>query len=202
MINERGGNDPANVVLANCRWDPSLNGLDLGEVLTVRETEITMHNAAELIMDLEYAGGCSAVYHAMSIEDVDRIMLHPKTMIASDGGVIVPGVGVPHPRNYGAFARVLGHFSRERGLLPLSTAIYKMTRMPADRINLADRGRIEIGAYADISVFDAATIIDTATFADPHQYAEGVQHVFINGKPVLLNASMTGERPGRVLRSQ
>jgi dihydroorotase/N-acyl-D-amino-acid deacylase len=202
MINERGGNDPANVVLANCRWDPSLNGLDLGEVLTLRETEVTMHNAAELIMDLEYAGGCSAVYHAMSIEDVDRIMLHPKTMIASDGGVIVPGVGVPHPRNYGAFARVLGHFSRERGLLPLSTAIYKMTRMPADRINLADRGRIEVGAYADISVFDAATIIDTATFADPHQYAEGVHHVFVNGIAVLLDGQMTGARSGRVLRAQ
>jgi dihydroorotase/N-acyl-D-amino-acid deacylase len=202
MINERGGNDPANVVLANCRWDTSLNGLNLTEVLTLRDTEVTMENAAELVMDLQSAGGCSAVYHAMSMQDVDRIMLHPKTMIASDGGIIVPGVGVPHPRNYGTFARVLGHFSRERGLLPLWSAIHKMTRMPADRIGLADRGRIEIGAFADISVFDAAKIIDAATFEDPHQYAEGVHHVFVNGTAVLLEGRMTGARPGRVLRSQ
>ncbi len=201
MINERGGNDPSKVVLANCQWDPSLDGLDLSEVLRLRETEVTMENAAELIMDLEQAGGCSVVYHAMSMQDVDEIMLHPKTMIASDGGIIVPGVGVPHPRNYGTFARVLGHFSRERQLLPLWTAVHKMTRMPADRIGLADRGRIEVGAYADISVFDPETIIDAATFENPHQYAEGVHHVFVNGEAALLDGVMTGERPGRVLRS-
>ena len=129
-------------------------------------------------------------------------MQHPKTMVASDGGIIVPGVGVPHPRNYGAFARVLGHYVRERGLLPLSTAIYKMTRMPADRINITDRGRIEVGVMADITVFDPATITDKATFKDPHQYAEGVRHVFVNGQPALLNGEMTGARPGRILKAR
>jgi dihydroorotase/N-acyl-D-amino-acid deacylase len=202
MINERGGNDPANVVLANCRWDPSLNGLNLSEVMSLREIDVTMENAAELIMDLQSAGGCSCVYHAMSMQDVDRIMLHSKTMIASDGGITAPGVGVPHPRNYGTFARVLGHFSRERGMLPLSTAIHKMTRMPADRIGLSNRGRIEVGAFADISVFDAGKIIDKATFEDPHQYAEGVHHVFVNGTAVMLDGGMTGARTGRVLRAQ
>jgi N-acyl-D-amino-acid deacylase len=136
------------------------------------------------------------------MQDVDRIMLHPKTMVASDGGIIAPGFGVPHPRNYGTFARVLGHFSIERGLLPLSTAIHKMTRMPADRIDLAERGRIEVGAYADIAVFDPDLIIDKATFENPHQYAEGVHHVFVNGQAALLNGEMTGKRPGRVLRSR
>jgi dihydroorotase/N-acyl-D-amino-acid deacylase len=201
MINERGGNDPSKVVLAYCGWDETLNGLDLSEILRQREIDVTIENAAELIMDLEYAGGCQVVYHAMSLEDVERIMVHPKTMIASDGGIVAPGFGVPHPRNYGSFARVLGHFVRERGLLPLPTAIHKMTRMPADRIGLSDRGRIEAGAYADICVFDPATIIDKATFEDPHQYAEGVRHVFVNGAPALLNGEMTGNRPGRVLRS-
>lgn len=76
-----------------------------------------------------------------------------------------------------------------------------MTRMPADRINISDRGRLEIGAMADIAVFDPDEIIDKATFDDPHQYAEGVHHVFVNGKAALLNKEMTGARPGRVLRS-
>ena len=202
LLNERGGNDPAKVALANCAWDPSLNGLNLAEVLEKKGREVTIENAAELMIELQLAGGCSAIYHAMSLEDVERIMQHPKTMVASDGGIIIPGVGVPHPRNYGAFARVLGHYVRERGLLPLSTAIYKMTRMPADRINITDRGRIEVGVMADITVFDPATITDKATFKDPHQYAEGVRHVFVNGQPALLNGEMTGARPGRILRAR
>jgi len=201
MVNERGGNDPSKVALANCKWDPSLNGLDLAEVLRQREIEVNIGNAAELIMDLQYAGGCICVYHAMSVQDVERIMQHPKTMIASDGGIIAPGELRPHPRYYGSNAKVLGHYVRERGLLSLQTAIHKMTRMPADRIDLSDRGRIEAGAMADIAVFDPDTIIDKATFENPHQYAEGVHHVFVNGQAVLLDKDMTGARPGRVLRS-
>jgi dihydroorotase/N-acyl-D-amino-acid deacylase len=202
LINERGGNDPSRVVLADCDWDASLNGLNLTDVLRQRDIEVTIKNAAELIMDLQYAGGCQCVYHAMSMIDVDRIMQHPKTMIASDGGVMAPPNLRPHPRNYGTFAKVLGEFVRERQALSLPTAIHKMTRMPADRINLVDRGRLELGAKADIVVFDADEIIDKATFEDPHQYAEGVHHVFVNGAAVLLNGEMTGARPGRVLRSK
>lgn len=201
LINERGGNDPANVALANCGWDPTLNGLNLAEVLLQRELPVSIENAAELVMDFEEAGGCICVYHAMSMEDVERIMQHPKTMIASDGGVMAPGNLRPHPRNYGTNAKVLGHYVRERGWLSLRTAINKMTRMPADRINLSDRGRLEVGTMADIVVFDADEIIDKATFEDPHQYADGVHHVFVNGHAVLLNKKMTGSRPGRVLKS-
>ena len=80
-------------------------------------------------------------------------------------------------------------------------AIHKMTRMPADRVGLSSRGRIEAGAIADIVVFDPGTVIDRATFAEPHQYAEGVHHVFVAGEAVLLNKEPTGARPGRVLRS-
>jgi dihydroorotase/N-acyl-D-amino-acid deacylase len=188
-------------VLADCAWDPSLNGLNLSDVLRQREIEVNIENAAELIMDLQYAGGCACVYHAMSMEDVDRIMQHPATMIASDGGIEAPSDRRPHPRNYGTFAKVLGEFVRERKVLLLQTAIHKMTQLPADRINLADRGRIEVGAIADITVFDPDTIVDKATFDDPHQYAEGVHYVFVNGEPVLLDGEMTGARPGRVLRS-
>jgi dihydroorotase/N-acyl-D-amino-acid deacylase len=163
---------------------------------------VTIENAAELVMDLQRAGGCSCVYHAMSDEDVDRIMQHPRTMIASDGGIMAPGDLRPHPRNYGTNARVLGRYVRERGVLSLQSAVHKMTRMPADRISLSDRGRLEVGAMADVVVFDAGEVIDKATFEDPHQYAEGVHHVFVNGEPVLLDKRMTGARPGRILLSQ
>jgi dihydroorotase/N-acyl-D-amino-acid deacylase len=201
LINDRGGNDPARVVLANCASNPAINGLNLGEVLEQQGREVSIENAADLVIELQLAGGCIAVYHAMSLEDVERIMQHPRTMIASDGGIVIPGVGAPHPRNYGAFARVLSYYVRERELLSLETAIHKMTRMPVDRINIVDRGRIEVGAYADIAVFDPAEITDMATFENPHQYATGMVHVFVNGQAALLNGEMTGARPGRVLRS-
>ncbi|MDH4110272.1 MAG: D-aminoacylase [Gammaproteobacteria bacterium] len=199
---DRGGNDPANIVLADCTFDRSLNGLNLSEVLAQRETEITFDNAAELVITLVEAGNCSAVFHAMEENDVVRIMRHPKTMIASDGGIEAPSERAPHPRNYGTFARVLGRYVREQGVMPLHTAIYKMSLLPAERIGLSERGRLEPGAIADIAVFDAAEVMDTATFENPHQYALGMRHVLVNGEPVLLNAEMTGARPGRVLRSQ
>ena len=197
----RGRNDPANVQLAYCDFDHSLDGLNLAELLARQEREISIENAATLIIELQEAGGCQAIYHAMHPQDVLNILKHPRTMIAADGGIEIPGNGHPHPRNYGTFARVLGHYVRELQALPLHTAIHKMTRMPAERIGLADRGRLEEGAVADIVVFDPATIIDRATFAKPHQYAEGVHHVFVAGEAVLLDRQPTGARPGRVLRS-
>ena len=197
----RGRNDPANVQLAYCDFDHSLDGLNLAELLERQGRDVTIENAATLIIELQEAGGCQAIYHAMHAEDVATILAHPRTMIAADGGIEIPGNGHPHPRNYGTFARVLGLYVRELRALPLHTAIHKMTRMPADRIGLAERGRIEAGAIGDIVVFDPATVIDRATFAEPHQYAEGVHHVFVAGEAVMLEAEPTGARPGRLLRS-
>ncbi len=197
----RGRNDPANVQLAYCNFDHSLDGLNLAELLTQKGREVTVENAATLIIELQEAGGCQAIYHAMHEEDVVTILQHPRTMIAADGGIEVPGNGHPHPRNYGTFARVLGRYVRELEVLPMHTAVHKMTRLPADRIGLASRGRIEAGAIADIVVFDPGLIIDRATFGEPHQYAEGMQHVFVAGEAVLLDGHPTGARPGRVLRS-
>jgi dihydroorotase/N-acyl-D-amino-acid deacylase len=196
---DRGGNDISRVAIASCDWDRTLNGKNLAEILQERGLEPSMDKAAELAMELEENGGCQAVYHAMSEADVDRIMQHPKTMIASDGGIFMPTEDVPHPRNYGSFARVLGVYVRERGILDFTTAIHKMTRLPADRIGLAERGRIEVGAYADISVLAPDEVIDRSTFEDPHQLSAGVRHVFVNGTAVLLDGAMTGARPGRVL---
>ncbi|MGD8895447.1 MAG: D-aminoacylase [Acidobacteriota bacterium] len=144
------------------------------------------------------------VGHAMSPANVDRVLAHPLVMIGSDGSSMAPTGWAaetrPHPRSYGTFARVLGVYARERGLLDLPTAVRKMTSMPADQIGLTDRGRIAPGKKADLVVFDAATVADTATFEDPHRYPVGVAHVLVNGVSVVQDGTHTGARPGRALR--
>ncbi len=200
LRDDRGGNDAKNVVLARCGWDATLNGMTLAEVLTAQDRQVDLTTAAELTMELQAEGGCSGIFHAMQEADVHRIMQHPQTMIASDGGILTPGEGVPHPRNYGTFARVLGHYSRDLGVLGFADAIRKMTSLPADRLDLGDRGVIEAGAYADIAVLDTNGIQDLAVFDNPHQYATGAVHVFVNGVAVILDGEVTGTRPGRALR--
>jgi len=201
LIHDRGGNDPSRVAIANCEWDTSLNGKNFAEILAGRGQPVNMDAAADLALEIQTNGGCSGVFHAMSEEDVARIMQHPRTMIASDGGIYVAGEGVPHPRNYGSFARVLAYYVRDKEVIPAGEAIHKMTKMPAERIGLHDRGRISVGAIADIAVLDLDVVQDHATFRDPHQYATGVKHVLVNGVMVLQGSELTGERPGRPLRS-
>jgi N-acyl-D-amino-acid deacylase len=132
------------------------------------------------------------------------VMRWPGTMIGSDASSVAPygtlGDGKPHPRAYGTFARVLGHYVRELGLISWEEAIHKMTGQTATRIGLRDRGRIALGAYADLVVLDPQRVADRATFADPHQYATGIEHVLVNGVPVLRQGEHTGALPGRVLR--
>jgi len=202
LIHDRGGDDPSRVAIANCDWDTSLNGKNFAQVLGERGQAVNMDTAADLALELQESGGCSGVFHAMSEEDVARIMKHPRTMIASDGGIHMPGEGVPHPRNYGTFARILAYYVRDKQLISTGEAIYKMSKMPAQRIGLNDRGRLEVGAMADIAVLDLDTIQDHASFDQPHQFATGVQHVLVNGVMVLKDAQMTGQRPGRSLRSR
>ena len=201
LIHDRGGDDPARVAIANCNWDTSLNGKNFAEILLERGQPVNMESAADLALDIQEQGGCSGVFHAMSGEDVARIMQHSRTMIASDGGIFVAGEGVPHPRNYGSFAKVLAYYVREEKIIPVGEAIHKMTKMPAERIGLHDRGRIEVGARADIAVLNLDTIQDHASFKQPHQLATGVHHVLINGVLVLNDGEMTGKRPGHALRS-
>ena len=202
LVHDRGGDDPSRVAIANCDWDTSLNGKNFAEVLEERGLQVNMENAAELALEIEENGGCFGVFHAMSEADVERIMRHPRTMIGSDGGIHVAGEGVPHPRNYGSFSRVLAHYVRDEHVITTGEAIYKMTKMPAERIGLTDRGRIEMGAMADIAVMDLDTVQDHASFAQPHQYSTGVKHVLVNGVLVLKDEQMTGARPGRSLRSR
>ena len=123
-------------------------------------------------------------------------------MIATDGGIQSPGEGHPHPRSYGTYPRVLGHYVRELRALPLHSAIHKMTGMPADRIGLNDRGRLVEGAIADIVVFHPDEVIDRSTFTDPHRQSEGIQHVFVSGEAVLFERRPTKTRPGRIVRGR
>ncbi len=196
---DRGGGDPQNVVIGLCTWDRSLEGKSLAEILAERETEVTLANAADLVMEIIIRGGARAIYHAMDEADVERIMQHPVTAIGSDGGVSVFGESVPHPREYGTFARVLGRYVRERGVLTLEEAVRKMSGATAQRLGLQNRGVLREGLFADIAVFDPATIQDRATFAEPHQYAEGIAYVLVNGTLVVDDGRHTGARPGRVL---
>jgi len=196
---DRGGGDPANVVIANCGFDPKLAGKNLSEITKLRGRELNLENAAETLLDLQHAGGCQAIYHAMDEQDTENILRYPFTMIGSDGEVPHFGVGAPHPRSYGTFARVLGRYVRERHTLTLEDAVRRMTSLPSARFRVYDRGLLRPGLKADVVVFDPATVADKATFENPHQYAVGFRDVIVNGKPVIENAKLTNERPGRVL---
>ena len=140
----------------------------------------------------------------MSEENVAEKLAHPLSIVCSDGGArAVSGPlseGTPHPRTYGAFPRVLGHFVRDLGALSMEDAILKMTSRPADRLKLAGRGRIEPGAFADLVAFDPDRVADRATFEEPHQYPEGIPHVWVNGRQVIREGEQSGELPGRVVR--
>lgn len=200
LENDRGGGDLRRVQFASVRWKPDLEGRTLYDWAVERGVPPTSQGAVELVIEGELNGSASMVYHVMDEADVERIMRHPWTAIASDGSLQRPGSGVPHPRAYGTFPRVLGVYVRERGVLTLPDAVRKMTSLPAWRLGLADRGRIAEGLVADITVFDPATVKDRATFTEPHQYPEGIRHVVVNGVPVVENGAFTTNRPGRVLR--
>ena len=138
-------------------------------------------------------------------EFLHMMMRHPVMMVGSDGYALAPygplGAGMPHPRSYGTFPRVLGRYVRDLRVLSLGEAIRKMTFLPATTLGLTDRGVIEEGKVADLVVFDPATVADCATYASPHSYPIGIVHVLVNGKLVIENSEHTEALPGRVLRS-
>ncbi len=197
--NDRGAGDAANVVMASCGFDKSLAGKSLADITRDRGHAVNFDTAAETLLEIQIAGGCSAVYHAISEEDVERILKYPFTMIGSDGEIPQFGVGAPHPRSYGTFARVLGRYVRERHTLTLEDAVHRMSGLPATRLKLYDRGLLRPGMKADVVVFDPSTVADKAEFAKPHQYAVGFKDIVINGKAVIVGGELTAERPGRVL---
>ncbi|MDB2677861.1 D-aminoacylase [Gammaproteobacteria bacterium] len=200
ILFDRGGGHPKNIFISKSSWDTSMEGKNLAELCIERNLEPSPYNAAIVVFEIIKGGGATAVYHAINSDDVDRIMQHPMTSIASDGPITVFGVGSPHPRTYGTFARVLGRYVRDRNILSLEEAIRKMTSLPAHILSINKRGLLREGYYADITIFDAETVIDKATFEDPHQYAIGINTVLVNGVIVVENGLHNGNRPGRVLR--
>ena len=154
---------------------------------------------------IEEEGNVGICGFAMSEENTEMVLAFPLTMVGSDGNAVAP-YGIlshenPHPRYYGTFPRYLGHYIRERKILPLPEAIRRITSMPAKKFHLKDRGILSEGSYADIVLFNPDTIIDKATFTNPHQYPEGIDVVIVNGKVVIENAEHTGNLAGKVLRS-
>jgi N-acyl-D-amino-acid deacylase len=159
---------------------------------------------AALRLLMEEEGSVSMIGHGMSPENVEMVLSHPLVMIGSDGASIAPtGKAAEtrqHPRLYGTCPRVLSHYTRDRGIFDLPTAVRKMTGTPADQAGINDRGRIARGKKADLVVFNAATVKDEATFDDPHQYPTGIEYVVVNGQLIVDGGRHTGARPGRVLR--
>ncbi len=153
---------------------------------------------------VEDRGQSDMVGFGMSEENVEKQLAHRLAVVCSDGGARATygplSQDVPHPRTFGAFPRVLGYYVRERGIMPLETAIHKMTALPARRLGLTDRGIVRPRAFADLVAFDPNTVADRATFEDPQQYPAGIPHVWVNGAQVLRDGEQTGALPGRSVR--
>lgn len=194
----------ARIQIARATYDESIEGKNVTQILQTRKKAITLRNGAELMIEL-VSNGVRGINHTLELRpggDVDRVMQHPQTCVASDGGVFEFGTGNPHPRSYGCYARTLGHYVRERKLLTLEQAIHKMSSLPARRLGWTDRGLIKPTNWADVVVFDPETVSDKATFLKPHQYSVGIEHVIVRGQFVLKSGKMTGLRPGRPIPAE
>jgi N-acyl-D-amino-acid deacylase len=199
LTSTKGINKPETIYIARSEKFPEYEGKNLQEILVAQGKKSTTDSAADLIIDIEKNGGASGVFFQMDEKDVEDLMRLPYNMHGSDGAVRVKGEGIPHPRNYGTFPRVIGHFVRERGIISLEEAVKKMTSLPAQTLRLNNRGIIREGLYADLTIFDRNTFADKATFSNPHQYSQGLMYVIVNGELVVEKGKHTGGLPGMVL---
>ncbi|OON41614.1 D-aminoacylase [Izhakiella australiensis] len=181
--------DEFDIIITWSQPHPEVAGQSLKQI--AQSWSMSLHQAGELLMP------AGAIYYNMDEQDVRRVMRYPVTMIGSDG---LPNDPMPHPRLWGAFPRVLGHYSRDEKLFPLTTAIHKMTGMSAARFQLPERGLLKCGYYADLVLFDPATVRDVASFSDPKQPAAGIEAVMVNGVLSYGQGQTVTGRAGRFLR--
>jgi N-acyl-D-aspartate/D-glutamate deacylase len=186
----------AGIVISSCPSHPDYEGRRVVEL-----ADMTGRSHADLVFDLlvEDAQRTLMILHVMDDADVRNVLGFEAAMVGSDG---IPVPGKPHPRWAGTFARVLGHYRRDAGLLDLAGWVHKATGLAADRFGLADRGYLQAGKAADLAVFDPATIADRATYEDPLLPPVGVHEVIVNGRAVVSGGELTGALPGRVLEAR
>ena len=207
MATQRVALDAYPYVAGSTSLDPERCNGAMRVMVTWSKTHPAM--AGRMIHDIAIEWGCGdreaaerllpagAIYFMLDEADVRRILAFPHTMIGSDG---LPHDKHPHPRLWGTFPRVLGHYARDLGLLTIEDAVSRMTSRPAEYLGLCDRGTLRPNAFADLVVFDPATVIDRATFEQPEMPSEGIRMVCVNGGIVWRNGTSIGARPGRVLR--
>ena len=214
LRDELGRNSLEHAVVASCPWMPEVEGRNLREINAAGwrsrpPRADTLRDQIETVLALCATGAATAGgpgncavqmnYHNMSEADVERILAHPLTMVARDGGVPGFGAGHPHPRSYGTAARVIRRYVRERRVLRLEEAVRKLTSLPAQRFGLRDRGLVREGFWADLVLFDPEQVADISSFEDPHHWTRGFDEVFVNGEAVRAGGRPTGKRPGRML---
>jgi N-acyl-D-amino-acid deacylase len=206
----------ANTEIENLLAGSTFDGVQIASVPPEKDQSIVGKRLAQIARErgadnwdtlfnvlLENDGRVGALYHMMSEDDVKTAMQYPWVSVGTDSAAIKPegelGRGQPHPRSYGTFPRILGHYVRDEKVLPLPEAIRKMTSLAASQMKIADRGSLKENYFADIVVFDPATVADKATYEQPHQYSVGIETVIVNGVVTVRNGSHTGAHGGRAL---
>jgi N-acyl-D-aspartate/D-glutamate deacylase len=189
----RGG--AARIQFRRYTTDESIEGRFLSDLAEERGQD-----PLDVAIALIKGGSVGIVSFNMIDQDVETLMVQPWTMTSSDGRLVLMNVGVPHPRTYGAFARKIRLYVKEKETVTLEYAIRSMTSLPAQVFGMPNRGTLRAGAAADVVVFNLEAVRDMAEYTDPHHYSQGMVHVFVNGEAVIRDGKFTGKRPGRVLQ--
>jgi N-acyl-D-amino-acid deacylase len=195
-IDRRGGADK--IVIFEFS-DTSLNEKSLAEIAKTRKEDPIDTAIWIQLNGLNRPGGARMRGFSLSEYDIEHIMQQDFTATCSDGGTVAQGQGIPHPRYYGTFARKLRHYALDRKAISLTFAIRSMTSLPAQILGLKDRGLLRENYWADVTIFDPDKIRDRATYTNPHQYAEGVPYVMVNGELVVDEGKIAGKLPGKIL---
>jgi N-acyl-D-amino-acid deacylase len=195
------GSDWDRILLSSYPPQPELAGRSVGEIAG-EWNQAPAETALNLI--LESAAQAEMIHFSMDEDDVAAILRHPLTAVVTDAEALAAdgplAEGMPHPRAYGTYPRVLARYVRQQGLLSWEEAVRRMTGLPAGRLGLQHRGVAREGSFADLVILDPEAVADTATFLAPHSYPDGIRHVLVNGQFVVLDGRLTQARPGRVLR--